>query len=284
MKEYAISGRVKETHSFLRKALKKQYANPLEDMHDKMGVRVELLYAEDVTAVCDRIRAEHAAFTVVKEDVKRHSPNQLGYLGTHFDVLPYNRPATISESIGVCEVQVRTLAQGAWAMASHDLLYKIPVVVPEVVERRINRLMALLELFDEEVTRARMAVLAQPEYPAARVIDALEGNLVRFATPAVDVELTQQIVELLISEMPPEEVQLLPERIKSWIAENADKLSEIYDRYREDTRHLLLLQPEALLVFHELDTGGRFRLQEVWERRLPISLLEDLATVWGQPL
>lgn len=285
-KEYHVSGRVKQLDSFLRKVMKKDYEDPFVEMSDKMGVRVDTLYLHDAEAICEAIRGGDAP-EVVHEDVKIEElgPDKLGYLGVHFDVLPRDIPEGVPPDVAVCEVQVRTMAQGVWAMASHDLVYKLPKdLIPQEANRRVHRLMALIELFDEEVRRARDAIVNQATYPIARIIDTLEGEFVNFAAPSRDAELTRQIVSVLLELFGPGAIETLPEDLSEWVQQHEEKLRRLYGRYADDDRNPLLFQPEALLVFYLLDTGDRYRLELTWNESLPPSYLVSLATIWGDPI
>lgn len=259
-KEFSISGRVKKTGSMLRKVLKNpgDYQEPMREIPDKVGVRIDVLYAPDATRLVEAIKEETEAFRLLKPpDVKIESlgHDQLGYLGIHCDVLPSALPDGLPEEFAGCEIQVRTFAQAAWAMASHDLVYKLEMEVPAPIKRQVHRLMALVELFDDEVGRARSAIVTQPGYPTARVIDLLEGHLVKFAAPSRDAELSQIVVSALLDAFAEDEIEALDHDLNAWIEDRAPKLGEIYERYSDDGRHPILHQPEALLVFHELDRG-----------------------------
>lgn len=287
-REFYVSSRTKQVHSFVRKVMRKDvegspYLNPFRDMTDKVGVRIDVLYLDDLGKLCDRIRAETQEFTILKEDVKQPAPDVLDYLGVHFDVRPLRLPEGLSEAYATCEVQVRTMAQAAWAMASHDLLYKSPIEVPGQLRRRVTRLMALLELFDEEVGRARMEIVNEDSYPAAQFIDALEETLMRYTAAGTDPELTRAVIDALLRDRDPKEVLDLAVSIKEWAADNSDRLAELYDHYQQDGRSPLLFQPEAIFVFWELDAGDRYRLRDTWEARLPEKYLKSLATIWGEP-
>jgi ppGpp synthetase/RelA/SpoT-type nucleotidyltranferase len=66
----------------------------------------------------------------------------------------------------VFELQLRTLAQHIWAVASHKLQYKREASVPVPIRRSINRVSALLEMVDLEFDRV---LLEREQYvPATR--------------------------------------------------------------------------------------------------------------------
>lgn len=93
-----------------------------------------------------------------EEDVSgRLDSDQFGYQSTHYSVkLPedwLNIPTLVGLGVYRAEVQVRTLSQHIWAVASHKLQYKQENNVPMPVRRSINRVSALLETVDLEFER-----------------------------------------------------------------------------------------------------------------------------------
>src|SRR5258708_7232114 len=78
------SARAKDVDSLLKKALRKRYDLPYAAIHDKAGVRVVVTYADDVTVV-DNIVQDHFHIHVRENKTLGLPPNQLGYLGVHFE-------------------------------------------------------------------------------------------------------------------------------------------------------------------------------------------------------
>mgnify|MGYP000135579683 CR=1 FL=1 len=101
---------------------------------------------------------------IESEDVaERLEADQFGYQSTHYTVkLPDEWLAlpTLSDLAHLsAEIQIRTLSQHIWAVASHKLQYKQENNVPIPLRRSINRVSALLETVDLEFER----VLAERE-------------------------------------------------------------------------------------------------------------------------
>jgi putative GTP pyrophosphokinase len=64
----------------------------------------------------------------------------------------------------VCEVQVRTVVQDAWAILQHHLVYKKESEVPKTIRRSLNALAAQFEIADDKydgLRREREEYLAQ---------------------------------------------------------------------------------------------------------------------------
>jgi hypothetical protein len=93
-----------------------------------------------------------------KEDTAtRLTESQFGYQSYHYVLkLPENW-LTIPSFQGFddysAEIQIRTLAQHIWAVASHELQYKQEASVPQTIRRSISRVSALLETVDLEFER-----------------------------------------------------------------------------------------------------------------------------------
>lgn len=282
----SVQARAKDVASFLKKALRKRYASPFEEIGDKAGVRLIVTYHDTLAAVEGIVRSE---FVVVSYENKTESLHysQLGYLGIHLDVtLPQQLLVNGLERFrGItCEVQLHTRAQNLWADISHQLSYKPSHPPPPTVQRKVRRLLALVEIFDEEVADARKALLAVPGYEDAVLLDHLERHYYRFTARPFDRELSLEIIGELLPLLAPPEVQGFGWLIDRFVDNNSEKLSEIFQDYANDQRcNPLLFQPESILVFERLEKDP-FLLRETWARAMPISLLEGLATIWGLAL
>lgn len=274
-------GRVKDLPRLVRKCLRKGY--DYDRVGDKAGVRVIPRYYGDIPRIEEVVAS---TFEVLKRDAKseRLEFDQLGYLGVHFDVrIP---PALLDEGeshLGdlVCEIQIQTAAQNLWADVSHELLYKPPegVEPPRELKRAIARLVVLVEIFDEEVERAHRLMTSQPGFREGQMLAELESLFYQLAEPTFDTELSLTILRGL-QHLYGESLENFPTIIGEFFGRNIEKLQFIYAEYRDDDRHPLLSQPEALLIFERLDADS-FSLRRAWAESWPEDLLEDMAAVWG---
>ena len=174
-----VKGRSKEPASFATKAVMKGYADPLVEIGDKAGVRVTVIYERDVGRVEAIVRR---IFHVVRRESKTDALafNEFGYLGVHFDTTL--KPAQVAgQNTDLAgrrvEIQIRTMVQSAWAEISHEQLYKPAAEVPDELKRQVHRLVALVELFDSEVTRFLTAANDTPGYREAQALVPLAGAL-----------------------------------------------------------------------------------------------------------
>ncbi len=280
--------RAKTVQSFVKKALRKGYADPMTEIGDKAGVRVIVDFEADIEVV--REVAEELC-TIVASEAKRDAMayNELGYLGLHLQVQPQAEAVVAADREDLlslsAEIQVHTRAQSAWAVVSHELLYKAPHELSAEIKRGVTRLVALVELFDAEIARFREAIDGDPDHRELALLAPLDDEIVRFTARRPDLALSAIVVPPLARLYGVEPERLYPEILEPFIRSHEHELKDLFDAYRDDDRaNPLLFQPEALLIF-ELLERDRDRLREAWPAdRIPFELLESLETIWGAEL
>lgn len=282
--EVVVQTRAKEVMSFVKKALRGTYVDPMREIGDKAGIRVIVHYEADVTRV-EKVVTKLCDVHARESKLEALEYNQLGYLGVHLDVTPRGEilPKEDDDLADLhAELQIHTKAQSAWAVVSHDLLYKSPVDVPSDLKRTITRLVALVELFDGEVARFQEQLREHPDFEETKVLEPLDDLLVEFTNRRPDKVLSAWVVPSLVHlhDVPADEV--VEAIVQPFIESHREQLHDIYDRYADDDRATpLLFQPEAFLVFAALDKDP-YRLREAWPTdRLPLELLEGMANIWG---
>jgi len=117
---------------------------------DMLGLRIICPFLEDVETIEGLISAN---FNVVETEQKaaQHSFQQFGYDSIHLLVkLDCNAIATsIPGTRSVCEIQLRTKLQDAWAEVEHELVYKSDITLPNgSIRRKLAALNASLALSD----------------------------------------------------------------------------------------------------------------------------------------
>jgi hypothetical protein len=180
------------------------------------------------------------------------------------------------------ELQIHTKAQSAWAVVSHDLLYKSPLDVPSDLTRTITRLVALVELFDDEVVRFQQQLRQHPDFSEMQVLEPLDDLLVEFTDRRPDKALSAMVVPQLVRLFDLDGGEVVSRVVRPFVEAHRAQLESIYTQYANDNRATpLLFQPEALLIFASLEADP-YRLREVWPSNLlSVDLLEALATIWG---
>lgn len=151
--EYSgVSHRAKSLDSFCGKAIRKKYDSPLADITDLAGVRIVYLYERDRKAIEEIIRKH---FTVIEhvDKVAESEPHEFGYGAVHFLVkLGKNLKGARYDDLRdlICEIQVRTILQDAWAIVAHHLSYKRESDIPKELRRKLNALSGLFETADDQ--------------------------------------------------------------------------------------------------------------------------------------
>lgn len=206
-----ITFRAKTVDSFCEKIIRKHYEKPLQQITDFAGVRLVYLYLADRSKIEDIIEKE---FIVVEkfDKIEKADPAHFGYGALHYLVKLGNtfsgaRYDDLNDL--VCEIQVRTILQDAWAMVAHHLTYKQESDVPKELRRKLNALSGLFETADDQFdrlkierinykNRVREEISLQKDESLNREIDL--DNLTEFLSlrmPDREIDIPEAMAELL---------------------------------------------------------------------------------------
>lgn len=270
------SRRVKDTANLLKKILLRGYS--YEQMFDKIGVRIVPAFRQDVPRVVEEVKRK---FTIIKKDCKQWSlgPERMGYTGVHLDV----RHEEYHNMI--CEVQVRTVYQDAWANASHLIAYKPGRGLPDEIQRQVNLLSAVTEVADLHFDQIKTAIDCLPDAEPVRIALLLERHFLTLVGAKYDETLTfETIIHLLpaLKELHGGPVAYINE----FVDEHREDLTEVYRKHIDvnaSPRYLFLFQPESIAIFALL-VERPFQLRNLWQERYPDQMLANMAEIWGTPL
>jgi len=150
IKYHSIDRRIKEIGSLLDKARRKKIKKPLEYLNDIVGLRVVCLFLSDIQKIENIINEE---FQVINRDdkVSDKEPDIFGYMSLHLHACfkPSAEGAGTDEMQNMpFEIQVRTIAQDAWASISHHLDYKQNHGIPEKLKKDFHALSGLFYVAD----------------------------------------------------------------------------------------------------------------------------------------
>lgn len=158
-----IKPRTKEESSLLAKAFRrgKPYADPYNDIEDKVGLRFVVLVSADIKVV-ERVITSCTKWTAVLardyEEERRQRPYEFDYQSVHYIVRSKDELAFGGLTIATgtpCEVQVRTILQHAYSELTHDTIYKPSVQASPEVKRSAAKSMALMEATDDYFMEVR---------------------------------------------------------------------------------------------------------------------------------
>ena len=149
--------RVKSFNSYYRKVLRlksdEAEKNNFVELTDMMGIRVICAFLEDLSEVEQQIK-ENFVVKEVEYKGAQQSFREFGYESVHVlvsipkDCMPKKCSLPLPESL-VCEIQIRTILQDAWAEVEHELIYKsefTPFDMP--LRRKLASMNASLTLAD----------------------------------------------------------------------------------------------------------------------------------------
>jgi ppGpp synthetase/RelA/SpoT-type nucleotidyltranferase len=156
-----VNSRAKSLSSFAEKILRKpaKYPDPVQDMTDLAGVRVIARLRSEVEAICGFLEER---FEIDRENSidasERLEPTEFDYRSVHYIVSPtrgVDYGVTLPDELygAKAEVQVRTMAEHAWADFAHDLSYKGAFSPPEEWQRELAGFAAQLEAVDRGFSR-----------------------------------------------------------------------------------------------------------------------------------
>lgn len=150
IKTHSIGHRIKDIGSLLDKVRRKNIEKPFEQIHDLVGFRIVCLFLSDLEEIQEIICKE---FEVFDEDDKVNDTelNIFGYMSLHLKAnLKPSFESPYGEEIKNIpfEIQVRTIAQDAWASISHYFDYKKKSVIPDQLKRDFHALSGLFYVAD----------------------------------------------------------------------------------------------------------------------------------------
>ncbi|MCA1982972.1 RelA/SpoT domain-containing protein [Nocardioides nematodiphilus] len=249
--EHYVIGRVKTARSLIRK-LRERPNEPRtwDSITDKVGVRVICTSRMDCDAATQLI--SDGPWTVLKTERKTGKHDKLFYPGIHVEIQSGNAVDHAGSRI-TCEVQIRTRAQDAWAVASHKLTYKGAVVPPKRMRRLVDRLTVFVEVFDDEIHRLFKKRGKLPMYVEAVALEKLEETYERLSGEPAEGAKDLSIVAILMAAYDDSEKLAVTDLVDQYcgstagIAEVIQAHSYNAEGYR-DQADWLFTQPEVLLV------------------------------------
>ena len=236
-----VKQRVKTFDSFFSKILRKakELNGKAENgaavvlITDLLGIRVVCPFLEDTLRVEELVRRHFEVFERERkgEDL---SPREFGYESTHVVVRvpgPKKIEGMLQEEV-LCEIQIRTILQDAWAEVEHELMYKAEFTpFDEPLRRKLAAVNANLSLSDIIFQEIR-------DYQR-RLQDELKKRRKSFLQ-----KLQTESEELKLQEKEPAPVSSVPEQTHSPTVETVDNLL-----LEALTAHNQRRYPEAIAIY-----------------------------------
>ena len=146
---YQIKHRVKDFRSYFKKIATKS-PEDAPAISDLLGIRIVCPFLDDLNVV-KKALLEHFPIREVDHKGEQQSFREFGYDSIH--LLLDLKGQTVVHALpgvgGVCEIQLRTILQDAWAEVEHELIYKSDWSIPtDQIRRKLAALNANLTLSD----------------------------------------------------------------------------------------------------------------------------------------
>jgi len=148
-----IKCRVKRFETYFDKLIKMSHHDQGSDaavITDLLGLRIVCPFLEDLKVVENLIKTNFNVVEIERKGLRR-PVGEFGYDSVHFLIRidPIYRKRELPYTASVCEVQLRTILQDAWAEVEHELIYKSDITLPnESIRRKLASLNATLTLSD----------------------------------------------------------------------------------------------------------------------------------------
>ncbi len=246
-----------------------RYENPWEECSDLLGVRIIVQLASEKWPVADAFESSDE-FTVLDIDDKEASREvkALTYAGLHLDLLCKWAETPLSKKVR-CEVQIRTLAEHTWAETEHEFIYKGPEEIPKKTQRQFARVLALVELLDQELDRGVRSVSQLPSYAVLKLSKALSEDAKDLGWTHGSRSLSLENLDEICArtDRTPDDLAELARKFKTDSRPELDKLQATIGpkSLRFDVKmHALAAQPECILVAALL-AENPFQVKEQFE-------------------
>jgi len=174
-----VKYRVKRFDHYCEKLvkLKKLQGDEMIQITDLLGIRVICPFLEDLENI-ERIILQAFDIVEMERKAEQHSFREFGYDSVHLLIKtpPIDTAITLPHSCDVCEIQLRTILQEAWAEVEHELVYKSDITIPDYSIRRklasLNASLTLSDLIFQEI-RDDQKEIRRRELKCRRAVEAI---------------------------------------------------------------------------------------------------------------
>ncbi|WP_025860978.1 GTP pyrophosphokinase [Acetobacter papayae] len=248
-----VKHRLKEDASLIQKALYrgKGYANPYDDIEDKVGIRFVVLTSDEISIIENTITHSGDKFWFWEKardfvEERACKPWEFGYQSVHYVLRAKAGVSLEGNPIPLdipCEIQIRTLLQHAFSELTHDTIYKPSVKSTPEMMRAAAKAMALIEATDDYFCQVGQLIDTSVK-SVKELINALAGHYIE--TIGVKPTVTRLDGELIDAYLPLSS-ENSAETIISWL--NTKRFIEKRIAERRETQVLYSLPAIFLIYF-----------------------------------
>jgi putative GTP pyrophosphokinase len=194
----SVQSRVKSVEK-----LKSKYCDPqkeyysLDDITDQAGIRIITYYQDEVDKVADLIKAEFEIDSENSVDKREMEPDRFGYRALNLVCKHSKKRTAIVEyrkfEGAVLEIQVTSILSHAWSEMEHGW-YDLKQDYPKEIKRKFSRLIALMELAEEEFLNIRKYRAELEKSIAVRV----DANVFDLPVDAISIKLFMEKEPLVV--------------------------------------------------------------------------------------
>ena len=147
-----VKYRVKRFDNYCEKLvrLSKLQGSEMLQITDLLGIRIVCPFLEELEII-EQLISQNFDILEMERKAEQHSFHEFGYDSVHLLIRtnPLGGSTQLPHSCDVCEIQLRTILQEAWAEVEHELVYKSDIGIPNhSIRRKLASLNASLTLSD----------------------------------------------------------------------------------------------------------------------------------------
>lgn len=252
VKDFYITSRIKSLRSILKNVRKYESKYNWDHIRDLIGIRIICSTQADCELVVSLINDSN--LNITRTIIKGGPVDGLFYAGTHLLVkVEYEENDQLRSIKG--EIQIRTRAQDAWSVVEHKLVYKSDEVpLPETLRRKINRLSALVEMFDDDVQEVFSARRDLDMYKPALAFEYLESKYEILTGESLETVPDLSLIKTVLRSYPSIDLGEFEILVANFCQENSNWLPEIIANHSPeadtyvDSKDWLFSQPEILSI------------------------------------
>jgi len=267
---FNIKYRVKNFDSYYNKLMRmRDEDSEFALLNDILGLRIVLPFLEDVQEVQQLITQN---FDIIEIEYKgaKNSFREFSYDSIHIlaDISGQHSGDTIPYMRKVCEIQIRTILQDAWAEVEHELIYKSDSKLPnDSIKRKMASLNASLTLSDiifQEIRDYQKEMTQWRDNRHNNFLDQMEGESRITLVPNLEDTKVQTRSSDPIP-MPKPKGPLEKDIFDALEAHNAREYKKSISLYSRILRHKLEPKIRAIIYNHR---GMAFFAQSKYEKAL----------------